>query len=136
MEDLEVELMIKKTKWCPIDTTFQILGKKFTIHILRNMILQKQKRFKEMIDTIEGINTKTLSIRLKEMEKDGLIYRKSFNETPPRVEYYVTEKGHAVEPILEQMVAYSMYFCPEKIFKDKKPRTFEEFFSRKTKRIR
>jgi DNA-binding HxlR family transcriptional regulator len=48
---------------CPIDNSVNIPGRKFTLHILRNMILLKQKHFKEFIDSIEGINTKTLSIR-------------------------------------------------------------------------
>lgn len=136
MKEKEVEHLIQDTKWCPIDQTFRILGKKFTIHILRNMLLLKQKRFNEFMDDIEEINTKILSIRLKEMEENGLITRKSFNETPPRVEYSVTTKGKAVEPILEQMAAYSIFHYPEVVFKDKKPRTFEEFMGRKTKRLK
>jgi DNA-binding HxlR family transcriptional regulator len=100
------------------------------------MLLLRQKRFNEFMESIEGINTKILAIRLKEMEKEGLITRRSFNETPPRVEYSVTKKGIAVEPILEQMAAYSLYHCPEVVFKDKKSRTFEEFFGRKSKRLK
>jgi len=136
MNEKEVEHLIKDTKWCPIDQTFRVLGKKFTIHILRNMLLLKQTRFNEFMNSIEGINTKILSIRLKEMEKEGLITRKSFNETPPRVEYYVTKKGKSVEPLLEQMAAFSLYFYPEIVFKDNKPRTFEEFMNRKTRRLK
>jgi len=136
VKDREVEHLINDTMWCPIDQAFKVLGKKFTIHILRNMLLLKQKRFNEFINSIEGINTKILSIRLKEMEAECLITRKSFNESPPRVEYYVTQKGKSIEPILEQMAAFSLYFYPEIIFKDKKPRTFEEFMNRKTKRMR
>ncbi|PBO84544.1 MAG: HxlR family transcriptional regulator [Thaumarchaeota archaeon] len=136
MKEKEVEHLIQDTKWCPIDQTFRILGKKFTIHILRNMLLLKQKRFNEFMDDIEGINTKILSIRLKEMEENGLITRKSFNETPPRVEYVVTTKGKSVEPILEQMAAYSIFHYPQVVFKDKKSRTFEEFMGRKTKRLK
>lgn len=127
--------MICDTKWCPVDTTFRIIGKKFTIHILRNMILLGQTRFSEMIESIEGINTKTLSTRLKEMEEDGLITRTEYKEIPPRVEYKVTEKGRAIEPVLEQMIAFSMYFCPEIVFEDGKPRTFREFFGRYSKRM-
>ena len=121
---------------CPIDTTFKLIGKKFTLHILRNMIILKQTRFNQMAESIEGINTKTLATRLKEMERDGLISRKSYNEIPPRVEYSVTGKGKALECILEQMTAFSMYFYPEGVFEDKIPRTFKEFFGRCTTRLK
>jgi DNA-binding HxlR family transcriptional regulator len=132
----EIQLMEADMKSCPIDATVKLIGKKFTLHILRNMIILKQTRFNQMIDTIEGINTKTLATRLKEMERDGLISRKSFNEIPPRVEYSVTDKGRALECILEQMAAYSMYFYPEGVFEDKIPRTFKEFFGRNTTRLK
>lgn len=54
-------------KHCPIDTSLNLLTRKFTLHILRNMILLKQKRFSEFMDSIEGISTKTLCIRWKKM---------------------------------------------------------------------
>jgi DNA-binding HxlR family transcriptional regulator len=136
MKQSEVLTMINQTKWCPIDAAVQVLGKKFTIHILRNMILLEQTRFNQMIETIEGINTKTLSIRLKEMEEIGLITRTEYKETPPRVEYAVTEKGRAVESLLEQMAAFSMYFYPDMVFEDGKPRTFKEFFGRYSMRMK
>ena len=79
-------------KRCPVDNTFSLIGKKFTVLILRNM-MSNQTRFNQFIESIEGINPKTLSTRLKEMEKNGLIHRKIYHETPIRIEYYLTEKG-------------------------------------------
>ena len=67
---------------CPVFNTLSIIGKKFTLLLLRNMIFLKQKRFNEFLNSIEEINPKTLSIRLKELEKDRLIKREVFNETP------------------------------------------------------
>ena len=120
--------MQKNTIRCPINNTFQIIGKKFTVLILRNMIYLNQIRFNKLLNSIEGINAKTLSIRLKEMEKDGLIRRKIYNESPIRIEYEMTEKGMALEPILEQMSAFSMKYFPKEIFKNGKPRTFDEVY--------
>jgi DNA-binding HxlR family transcriptional regulator len=120
--------MQKNTIRCPINNTFQIIGKKFTVLILRNMIYLNQIRFNKLLNSIEGINAKTLSIRLKEMEKDGLIRRKIYNESPIRIEYEMTEKGMALEPILEQMSAFSMKYFAKKIFKNGKPRTFDEVY--------
>ena len=62
-------------KCCPVFNTFNIIGKKFSFLILSNMIYNAHKRFNEFLNTIEDINPKTLSIRLKEMEGDGLITR-------------------------------------------------------------
>jgi len=92
------------------------------------MIYLKQTRFNKILDSIEKINAKTLSLRLKEMEKDGLIERKIYHESPIRIEYEMTEKGMALESILEQMSAFSMKYFPKEIFKDGKPRTFDEVY--------
>ncbi len=113
-------------KRCPINNAFRILGKKFTVLILRNMMYMNQTRFNQLLDSVEDINPKTLSTRLKEMERDGLIERKVYHEVPVRVEYRLTEKGRALQPVLEQMAQFSMTFCPKDVFKDGKPRTMEQ----------
>src|SRR5438067_1402143 len=120
-----------KMKSCPINNTFKIIGKKFTILILRNMINGKQNRFNQLLNSLEGANPKTLSVRLKEMEKLGLIRRKVYShETPIRVEYSPTEKGLALQPVLDMMAAYSIKYCSKDIFKDAKPREFKEVYGR------
>ena len=68
---------------CPIYHTFKLMGKKFTMLIIRNMIHLDHKRFNQFLD-IEEINAKILSARLKEMVKDGLIERKVYPDTPVR----------------------------------------------------
>ena len=79
-------------KCCPVFNTLGIIGKKFTLLLLRNMIFLKQKRFNEFLNSIEEINPKTLSIRLKELEKHRLIKREVFNETPVRIEYILQKR--------------------------------------------
>ncbi len=113
---------------CPINHTFKLVGKKFTMLIIRNMIHRDHKRFNQFLE-IEEINAKILSARLKEMEKDGLIERKVYPDTPVRVEYSITEKGRALEPILDQMSAFSMRYCARDIFKDGKARTPEQVYA-------
>src|SRR5215212_375057 len=118
-------------KTCPIENTFKVIGKKFTVLILRNMINGKQNRINQLLNSIEQGNPKTLTIRLREMEKTGLIKRKVYyHETPVRIEYYPTEKGLALQPILDMMAAYSMQYCSKDIFKDAKPRDFKEVYGR------
>ena len=119
----------KEIKKCPIDNTFKIIGKKFSVHVVRDMHYGGQKRFNEFLNSIEGINSNTLATRLKEMEKNGLIKRKVYHETPIRIEYNLTEKGKDMIPILEQMAAFSMKHAPE-IFVDKKIRTFQQINKR------
>jgi DNA-binding HxlR family transcriptional regulator len=118
-------------KCCPINYTFKFIGKKFTVLILRNMINGKQSRFNQLLSSIEKSNPKTLSTRLREMERLGLIKRKVYsNKRPIRVEYSLTQKGLALQPILDMMAAYSMKYCSKDIFKDAKPREFKEIYRR------
>jgi DNA-binding HxlR family transcriptional regulator len=113
-------------KACPVDNTLKLIGKKFTILLIRNM-LSKQTRFNEFLKSIDGMNRKVLSARLREMEKSGLVTRKvNGRTTPPRVEYYLTEKGLAIKPILDQMAAFSLQYCSDAIFNDEKPRSLQQ----------
>ncbi len=117
-------------KCCPIDNTFRIIGKKFTIHIIRNMAMQGQTRFNQMLDSIEDSNPKTLSARLKEMEKAGLITRNVYDEVPIRIEYKLTKKGKDLQGILDQMAAFSMKHYSKTVFKDGKQRSYKQVFKK------
>ncbi len=125
-----------KIRCCPINNTLNIIGKRFTILILRNMINGKQNRFNQFLNSIEESNPKTLSARLREMEKYGLIRRKVYpNEKPVRVEYHPVEKGLELQPILDMMAAYSLKYCSKDVFKDAKPREFREVYGREMAKI-
>lgn len=119
----------EELKACPVDNTFKIIGRKFTVLVLRNMIYSKQKHFNEFLHTIEGINPNTLSTRLREMEENNLIERKVFHDTPVRIEYHLSEKGKDLVPILEQMAAFSMKHAPE-IFKTGQATCFQQVMRR------
>jgi DNA-binding HxlR family transcriptional regulator len=122
-----IEWMEHNMKECPINHTFKLVGKKFTMLIIRNMIHRDHKRFNQLLE-IEDINAKVLSARLREMEEDGLIERKIYPEKPVRIEYTITEKGRALAPILDQLSAFSMRYCAKDIFKDGKTRKPEEVY--------
>jgi DNA-binding HxlR family transcriptional regulator len=106
-------------KHCPISNSIDLLGKKFAILILHNMIVYNQRRFNQFMDTIDGINPKTLTARLRELERSGLVLRKVYPEIPPRVEYFLTEKGLALKPLLEQLAAFSIQNYPDQVFRGK-----------------
>jgi len=109
-------------KVCPIDRSLKIMGQRYALHIMRNMILLKQSRFNQFLNSIEGINTKTLTIRLKQLEDYGLVERKVITGRPAHTEYYPTEKGMDVQRILVEIASFSIKYEPEIIFVDKKPR--------------
>ena len=102
-----------------IDDSLKLFGQKFALNIIQNMLLLKQKRFSQFMRSIDGINTKTLSIRLKELEGFGIIERKVMQNRPLEVEYNLTEKGKALESILTEMVGFSTVFKPKTTFEDK-----------------
>ncbi len=130
MVDLDQHLKEFGMKNCPIDNSLKIIGKKFTMHILRNILLLKQQKFNEFLRSIEGINTKTLSLRLREMVSEGLIKRKIIDERPLRVEYSLTEKGKSLNffcfnksmfriicmvnffPIIFKLLSIGQFFIP------------------------
>lgn len=127
LEEQRIEWMERHMNACPINNTLRLIGKKFTTLIIRNMTLYEHKRFNQLLE-IEGINAKILSARLKEMEKDGLIKREIFHETPVRIEYTLTEKGRALESILHQMAEFSIHHCAKDVFKDGRARKFEQVY--------
>lgn len=92
----------KKSLTCPIESTLNIIGKKWAILIIRDL-LNGKKRFGELARSLFEISPRTLSARLDELEKYGIIKRKVFQEIPLHVEYDLTKRGHELKLILEQM---------------------------------
>jgi len=90
---------------CGVAKTLKIIGSKWTILLLHNLFDGK-KRFGELQRALGGISPKTLSIRLKELEKADIIKRKVFTEIPLHVEYNLTEKGKSLEKIFNQMAKW------------------------------
>jgi DNA-binding HxlR family transcriptional regulator len=109
-------------KVCPIDRSLKILGQRYALHIMRNMILLKQNRFTQFLNSIEGISTKTLSLRLQQLEEYGLIERRVIPGRPAHTVYSPTKKGMDVQRILAEIASFSIKYEPEIIFVDKKPR--------------
>ena len=80
-------------KICPITEIIGTLGKKWNLMILRTLNENGKKRFNELLNEVPGISSRTLSKRLKELEKAKLVDKKRFNEIPPRAEYALTGPG-------------------------------------------
>jgi DNA-binding HxlR family transcriptional regulator len=87
---------------CPVAKTAEIIGNRWTPLILRDLE-QGERRFSELARSLTGISPKTLSERLKRLEEADVIERACFAEVPPRVEYSLTAKGHALLPVIDCM---------------------------------
>lgn len=84
---------------CPIEFTLDLIGSKWAISILRELFAGV-RRTHELLEALPGISTKTLMMRLRELEEYGLVERQVYAEIPPRVEYSLTEKGQEIQPVL------------------------------------
>ena len=87
---------------CPVETTLLLIGSKWKVLILRDLIDGK-KRFGELKRSVGSVSQKVLTAQLREMEADGLVKRTVFAEVPPRVEYELTALGLTLKPILESL---------------------------------
>ena len=96
--------MLKKEELpeCPVATTVQLIGNKWKLLILRNL-LARPWRFNELRKSLDGISQKVLTESLRSMESDGIIVRTVYAEMPPRVEYSLSELGETLRPILDAM---------------------------------
>lgn len=90
---------------CPVGTTVALIGSKWKLLIIRNL-LARPWRFNELKKDLEGISQKVLTDSLRSMEADGIITRTVYPEVPPRVEYALTELGKSLKPILDSMRAW------------------------------
>lgn len=115
---------------CPIEQTFKLVGKRWTVVILRELFFGAN-RFGRIRSGVGRINPKVLSNRLKELEDSGIILRSVTGGRPVQIEYSLSEKGRNLLPLIFSAAKYSLVNCPEVVFKDGKPYTVEEIL-RKT----
>ena len=80
---------------------------KWTLLVIRDLA-EGRSRFCELERSLQGISPRTLSLRLRALEEEGIVERQTFPEVPPRVEYALTDKGRALVPLIEDMRAYGL----------------------------
>ena len=120
---MEVWEDVQNMKECPIEVALSYLGKKWTIQIIRDLFKGKN-RFSEFLDSNPQISTKMLSLRLKELQKSGLIEKKVYPTTPVTIEYSLTRKGEALNKVLFQLAEFSLKNYPTEVY-NKKPKSIE-----------
>jgi len=90
---------------CRIKSILNLFGKKYAMPILRHLLIHGHMRFNEIQDALKG-SPKTITSRLRELEKYGLINRKTFKEVPIRVEYSLSERAEGLDEIFEKFVQW------------------------------
>jgi len=88
---------------CPVARTLDLIGERWTILLLRDLLLHGPRRFQDFQASLPGVAPNTLSARLKAMEDSGLVSRTLYSERPPRLEYVLTAKGKSLGPVVKAM---------------------------------
>lgn len=99
---------------CPVETTLLIIGDKWKVLILRDL-MEGTKRFGELKNAIGSVSQKVLTTQLRDMEAKGLLTRKVYAEVPPRVEYTLTDTGYSLKPVLEAMRCWGEAYQAEHV---------------------
>ncbi len=94
---------------CPVATTVQLIGSKWKLLILRNLLVRPW-RFNELRKGLDGISQKVLTDSLRSMEEDGIITRTVYPEVPPHVEYALSELGESMRPIIKAMEEFGIRY--------------------------
>jgi DNA-binding HxlR family transcriptional regulator len=88
---------------CPVARTLDLIGERWTLLLLRDLLLHGPRRFQDFQASLPGVAPNTLSARLKAMEDNGLVRREMYSERPPRLEYVLTDKGKSLGPVVKAM---------------------------------
>jgi len=115
-------------KNCPIRTSLGVLGKKWTLLVLRDIAFLKIDRFNQILRSIPGLTPRVLILRLRELEESGLIEPVVIQRSPRLVRWVLTEMGQDTIPTLMSLISFGAKWYPERVFEDKKSRTVEELF--------
>jgi DNA-binding HxlR family transcriptional regulator len=99
---------------CPVARTLEIIGERWSLLVLRDLLRKGPLRFQELERSLAGVAPNTLSARLKRLEAHGVIATRLYETHPPRYEYFLTEKGKALSPVVKALYAWGERFCPER----------------------
>ena len=102
-------MLIKDLPPCPVETTLTLIGDKWKVLILRDL-MPGTKRFGELKKSIGSVTQKVLTQQLRAMEESGLLTRTVYPEVPPRVEYSLTETGESLRPVLDAMSVWGRQY--------------------------
>jgi DNA-binding HxlR family transcriptional regulator len=102
---LDLTMSALSNSTCPVCRTAEVVCGKWTLLLIRDLA-DGSSRFCELERSLEGISPRTLSLRLRALEEEGIVERHTYPEVPPRVEYALTTKGEALVPLIDDMRQY------------------------------
>ena len=92
-----------RQKSCPVARTLDVVGERWTLLVLRDLFLHGPRRYQDLQDSLAGIAPNTLAARLKTLEDTGFVERKLYSDSPPRLEYHLTDKGKSFGPVMRAL---------------------------------
>ena len=98
---------------CPISSTLDLVGDKWTLLVIRDLLLMDKHRFADFLASGEGVSTNILTERLERLTCAGLIERRRYQDRPPRDEYHLTGMGRGLYPVLLEMVRWANRHLPD-----------------------
>jgi DNA-binding HxlR family transcriptional regulator len=91
---------------CPVAGTLDVIGDRWTILVLRDLLLGRSAKFKDLLESLEGVSPNLLADRLKRLEQEGILERHFYSDHPPRAEYRLTAKGEELGAIVRAMARW------------------------------
>lgn len=125
----DLEQVGKCFKQSPVGFVKKMINKKFTLTILIHIWFLKQHKFGELM-TIKTMNSKTLTLTLKDMTKNGLIRKKIYQKTPKVTKYFITKKGKALIEVYMHIINFAIENYSKEVLVDEKPKKLEDLFSK------
>lgn len=98
---------------CPIACTLDLIGDRWTLLVIRDMMFFDKHRFEEFLASPEGISTNILASRLKSLEEMGLVEKSPYSNHPRRMHYQLTEKGESLRPVLRRIANWGLKHIPD-----------------------
>jgi DNA-binding HxlR family transcriptional regulator len=100
--------------YCPVARALNVVGERWSLLVLRDLVLHGPRRFQDLQRSLAGISPNTLSARLKTLEDAGVIERRFYDQHPPRAEYVLTEKGEALRPVVRALREWGERYAPRR----------------------
>lgn len=117
-------------KNCPIQRSLGVMGRKWTMLILRDIGFLKIDRFNQMLRATPGLTPRILSLRLRQLESEGFIEAVEVRKNPHLVRWALTDKGRDTFPVLMSFIEFGSKWYPRDVFSDSRPRRLEELYPR------
>ena len=101
----KIELLERRSA-CPISATLEVIGDKWSLLVIRDLLFASKKQFGEIASSAEGISTNVLADRLKRLENVGIVEKTTYQNNPPRYNYNLTRRGRELRPVLLGMIIW------------------------------